>query len=707
MKKTTLLLFVMLAFSWQINAQLTEDFESTPLTGWTLLQTESDDPGFVQTTAQFYSGGASFYHNDDNIAAESTSWMISPAYTVISGDELSFYYRHNYYPTYSVETGVWISTTSGDPIANPGDFTEIYDLDANGSEDAWSLYTQDFSAYVGETVYVAFKYVGDWADELYIDDFSIAPPPTCPVPTDLAAITLDEEAEISWVESGSATSWNVEYGITDFTQGTGTMVTGTTSNPLSITGLTISTTYDFYVQADCDASGGTGISTWAGPYSFTTAAGPPPANNTCAGAIVVPVGEGTCGADVTGSNLAATDSGEPAPSYGYYSGGDIWYSFTLPVAASEISIDVTVNEFSTAIATVYDTTMSCGSLNEVDNGTTYGPGVITITGLTGGDTYLLRLYDWGNDDFGDITFCIGTPPSCLPPSAGSASSITETSADLGWTEAGSATTWNLEWGTAPLTQGAGTMVTGTTTNPYALSGLTPTTDYEYYVQADCGGGDTSAWAGPYTFSTSGPAPANDECVDAEAISCGDTVSGSTEYATDSGNNASNDVWYVLAGTSEGDEITASLCGSGYDTYIRVFDACGGTQVAFNDDECSVQSEITFTSDGVATYYIMVEGYSSNNGDFDLAVSCVALSVQDFDNGIEFSYYPNPVNDNLTLKAQKDIENIAVYNMLGQEVLRTAPNAVNTEVNMSALQAGAYFVKVTIGDATETVKVIKK
>ncbi|WP_404824759.1 T9SS type A sorting domain-containing protein, partial [Oceanihabitans sediminis] len=32
--------------------------------------------------------------------------------------------------------------------------------------------------------------------------------------------------------------------------------------------------------------------------------------------------------------------------------------------------------------------------------------------------------------------------------------------------------------------------------------------------------------------------------------------------------------------------------------------------------------------------------------------------------------------------------------------------VNTEVNMSALGTGAYFVKVTIGNATETVRIIK-
>jgi hypothetical protein len=46
-------------------------------------------------------------------------------------------------------------------------------------------------------------------------------------------------------------------------------------------------------------------------------------------------------------------------------------------------------------------------------------------------------------------------------------------------------------------------------------------------------------------------------------------------------------------------------------------------------------------------------------------------------------------------------------MLGQEVLRTAPNNIDSTLDMSALQTGAYFVKVTINDRTETVRVIKQ
>ncbi|MUU76852.1 fibronectin type III domain-containing protein [Winogradskyella endarachnes] len=99
-----------------------------------------------------------------------------------------------------------------------------------------------------------------------------------------------------------------------------------------------------------------------------------------------------------------------------------------------------------------------------------------------------------------------------------------------------------------------------------------------------------------------------------------------------------------------------------------------------------------------------EGYT--NLDFD--VSCSQdLSTTGFDNETAFSYFPNPVKNTLTLNAQNTIEHVAMYNMLGQEVLRATPNAIDSELDMSQLQSGAYFVKVTIANSIQTIKVIKQ
>ena len=84
-------------------------------------------------------------------------------------------------------------------------------------------------------------------------------------------------------------------------------------------------------------------------------------------------------------------------------------------------------------------------------------------------------------------------PSCFTPTALAVTNVTTTGADFGWTAGGTETAWNVEYGPAGFTLGSGTLV-AVTTNPYTLSGLTSSTDYDVYIQADCGGGDVSPWS---------------------------------------------------------------------------------------------------------------------------------------------------------------------------------------------------------------------
>src|SRR5690606_21941502 len=87
-------------------------------------------------------------------------------------------------------------------------------------------------------------------------------------------------------------------------------------------------------------------------------------------------------------------------------------------------------------------------------------------------------------------------------------------------------------------------------------------------------------------------------------------------------NAAPDRFYSFTGDGTVQNVTVSLCGSSYDTYIRVFSDCTLTnEIAFNDDYCGLQSQVTFESDGTSTYIIMVEGFSSNSGDYTMAVTC--------------------------------------------------------------------------------------
>jgi hypothetical protein len=64
------------------------------------------------------------------------------------------------------------------------------------------------------------------------------------------------------------------------------------------------------------------------------------------------------------------------------------------------------------------------------------------------------------------------------------------------------------------------------------------------------------------------------------------------------------------------------------------------------------------------------------------------------------------NGTLTLRAQENINSVAIYNMLGQQVYNANVNSMNSTVNMSNLANGTYIVKVNINGVEGSVKVIK-
>lgn len=105
----------------------------------------------------------------------------------------------------------------------------------------------------------------------------------------------------------------------------------------------------------------------------------------------------------------------------------------------------------------------------------------------------------GNKPNIQFNYIEGTPPSCLAPNALAANSITNSSAVLGWNENGTATVWNIQYGVTGFALGSGNIVSGVT-NTYSLTGLSSNTQYQYYVQADCGG-TQSTWSGPFSFRT--------------------------------------------------------------------------------------------------------------------------------------------------------------------------------------------------------------
>lgn len=85
---------------------------------------------------------------------------------------------------------------------------------------------------------------------------------------------------------------------------------------------------------------------------------------------------------------------------------------------------------------------------------------------------------------------------------------------------------------------------------------------------------------------------------------------------------------------------------------------------------------------------------------------LALGVDNFAFN-NFNFHPNPVKNSLFISNGENIDTIEITSILGQRVMAKNINELQTEINMSELQKGIYFVKVSSNGQQKTVKIIKE
>lgn len=114
------------------------------------------------------------------------------------------------------------------------------------------------------------------------------------------------------------------------------------------------------------------------------------------------------------------------------------------------------------------------------------------------------------------------------------------------------------------------------------------------------------------------------------------------------------------------------------------------------------SEVLISEDGGISW----DAYPNTQMIFFVAGECSMMGVNDISSS-EVVYYPNPVQDVLTVHSQKALRSIEVYSMDGKTA-GVQKNLTNGSVDLSGLAAGVYSVRAVLENGTiETFKVIKK
>lgn len=82
-----------------------------------------------------------------------------------------------------------------------------------------------------------------------------------------------------------------------------------------------------------------------------------------------------------------------------------------------------------------------------------------------------------------------------------------------------------------------------------------------------------------------------------------------------------------------------------------------------------------------------------------------LSVDEFDT-VQFNAFPNPTKDNWNISSGEIMKTVAIFDILGKQVIALAHNSTDVLIDASSLQSGMYFAKIESANGFKTVKLIK-
>ncbi|KIQ24088.1 hypothetical protein RT99_03120 [Flavobacterium sp. MEB061] len=74
---------------------------------------------------------------------------------------------------------------------------------------------------------------------------------------------------------------------------------------------------------------------------------------------------------------------------------------------------------------------------------------------------------------------------------------------------------------------------------------------------------------------------------------------------------------------------------------------------------------------------------------------------------DFTYYPNPVQHSLSIHNTSNIDEVEIFSVAGKFILSNKVNSDHSEIDLSNVSSGVYFLKVKAEGQTKTIKIVKK
>jgi len=527
-------------------------------------------------------------------------------------------------------------------------FTIVGEQQTDETDD-WIFQIVDLSAYVGQTIQVRFRGVkaGGFTTDMAIDEVEVDEAPTCFDPLNLATLSVtDVTANLTWTAGAGETIFDVEIVPAGATP-TGIPTFEDVTLPFTADGLLPETDYDFYVRADCGAGD---VSDWVGPSSFTTTFSPitvivnaPPINQTY------------CYDNNEFKEWLFTSSDGVTPVEITFNTGTIEDG-----TGSQDRLRV-FDGFDVNAPVLYD--------SDVDGTDLAG---VTLV-ATSGTAYMLLVSDiFGSCQGGvDVELPFDFDVFAGNPLAGPmqpAPDPTEDPVNVISLFSGVYTNVPVDTFLTPWSSGL--------LSDIQIQG----NDTKFYSDLDFAGIETVV----------SPVDASDMDFFHIDVWSPNATTFRVKLVNDLGG----------ANQSEGEIAFNIAQGQWESLQIPLTEFADPTVVTdpnnvLNGTEAIAQYIIS----GLPAGSLVI--YADN-----IYFSKTAIGTDDFvfDN---FTFYPSPAKENLYLESTLEVEQVKVFNMLGQEVIRETPGELTPTINVGALQTGTYIMNVTIDGVDKNFRFIKE
>ena len=491
---------------------------------------------------------------------------------------------------------------------------------------------------------------------------------------------------LTWIAPDTQTEWEIQYGYSGFTLGSGGMTEFATGTPThNFKGLIKNSTYDVYVRPIC---GDDIVGAWSSRISFTTLCETgldelPYIENFDNNGGLIP----SCWIVRKSENARAVpylDNGpavhQSAP-YGliFANAPNNGFSMAiLPMIDASIAVTDLYLEFYSRAGIANDGTFYVGVMEDplVDSTFTiiatyvkpsnnWGRFTLDFEDYTGNGKYIAFKWQNGANIFALDNMQLTSKNSviCATPSAVTTSNITHQSATITW-EAGENTSWSVEY--KKVSESIYSTPDITNTANYSLTDLEEKTNYDVRIRTICN--DNSISKGFFTRFTTLIAPITY------------TI---TPSAGENGTISPSEIVTVNEGSDQTFTFTPNA--------------------RFLVDSVTVDGVAVEIDSATSTYTIVdIRANKTIHVAFkeDLAVPQYQL-----DNSV--LVYPNPVSDQLKVKLSAAFEQIEITNLLGQVVYTTNVNNQEFSIDMGNYHAGIYFIRLSGKQGVATKKFIKE